>query len=62
MTWVMVLIMVTSTSVHAERLDEYQSLWSCFDARDALVNSLGGKDGIPPNGVQAVCIPVDQQI
>ena len=62
MTWVMVLIMVTSTSVHAERLDEYQSLWSCFEGREVLINSLGGKDGIPPNGIQAVCIPTGSEL
>jgi len=37
----------------------YDDIMACFEARDRLVNQIGGRNGIPPNNMQAVCIAND---
>lgn len=35
---------------------EFETMEDCFIGRQILINSLGGLNGYPPSGTQAVCI------
>jgi len=37
----------------------FNTMTECFMARERLVNQIGGRDGIPPNNMQAICIAND---
>jgi len=37
----------------------FKTIMECFEAREALVAQIGGRDGIPPNNMQAICIAND---
>ena len=37
----------------------YDDIMACFEAREVLVAQIGGRDGIPPNNMQAICIAND---
>ena len=34
----------------------FDDIMACFEAREILVAQIGGRDGIPPNNMQAICI------
>ena len=37
----------------------FKTIIECFEAREVLVAQIGGRDGIPPNNMQAICIAND---
>ena len=37
----------------------FDDIIACFEAREQLVAQIGGRDGIPPNNMQAICIAND---
>lgn len=60
MTWVAILIMLTGLESHNSiKVGEGKTMNECFDVRDQLLIQIGAVDGIPPNGVQIVCIPIE---
>lgn len=54
--WSLVLILVTVTDVTATSSGYYESMTSCFEAREEVLLQYRGYDGNFPAGIQAVCI------
>ena len=57
--WVLILIVYWNGNVMTTGDGVFDDIMACFEARDRLVNQIGGRDGIPPNNMQAVCIAND---
>jgi len=60
--WVLVFInlMLNNDSGYKEPVIEawyeFETMDECFQARELLIDQLGGSNGWPPKGTQAVCI------
>ena len=60
MTWVLVLILVSSTiSVDTQVLGAYNTMSECFYARQDRLVDLEAWEGIPPVNTQLVCVRTD---
>jgi hypothetical protein len=57
--WVLILIVYWNGSVMTTGDGVFKTIIECFEAREVLVAEIGGRDGIPPNNMQAVCIAND---
>jgi hypothetical protein len=54
--WTLVLVMFFNNQLLVEELGSHDTMYRCFDEREALSNKVGGKDGHFPEGMQAVCV------
>lgn len=60
MTWVLVLILVNSTtSVDTQVLGAYNKMSECFYARQDVLVDLEAWEGTPPVNTQIVCVRTD---
>ena len=57
--WVLVLVVYWNGNVMTTGDGVFESMIDCFVARETLVAEVGGRDGIPPNNMQAICIAND---
>ena len=57
--WVLVLIVYWNGHIMTTGDGVFENMTACFAAREILVAEIGGRDGIPPNNMQAVCIAND---
>jgi hypothetical protein len=57
--WVLILVVYWNGSVMTTGDGVFATIIECFEARETLVAQIGGRDGIPPNNMQAVCIAND---
>lgn len=56
MSWVLVYITISGGVAHAETVDYYDDMFSCFRARGALSEDVGRGNGHFNPGSQAICI------
>ena len=57
MTWVLVFIVLSHGEVDAQHMGTYDSMTSCFTARELLASQTGGKyPGNYAKGMQAICV------
>ena len=59
MNWVLILVVYWNGNVMAAGDGVFKTIIECFEAREVLVAEIGGRDGIPPNNMQAICIAND---
>ena len=57
--WVLVLVVYWNGHIMTTGDGVYENMTECFAAREILVAEIGGRDGIPPNNMQAVCVAND---
>ena len=57
MTWVLVFIVLSHGEVDAQHMGTYDSMTSCFTARELLASQTGGTyPGNYATGMQAICV------
>ena len=54
--WTLVFIVLIGTKVDANIVGNYESMYDCFDNREQLAVTAGGKNGYFPESMQAVCV------
>ena len=59
LNWVLILVVYWNGNVMTTGDGVYNTMTECFMARELLVDQIGGRDGIPPNNMQAICIAND---
>jgi len=57
--WVLILVVYWNGNVMTTGDGVFKTIIECFEAREVLVAQIGGRDGIPPNNMQAICIAND---
>jgi hypothetical protein len=57
--WVLILVVYWNGNVMTTGDGVFDDIMACFEAREILVAQIGGRDGIPPNNMQAICIAND---
>lgn len=54
--WTLVYLVFIGDQLESSRLETYNSMFDCFDAREALSYKVGGEAGFFPPDHQAICI------
>ena len=54
--WTLVFLVFIGGELESKVLDTYESMYDCFNNREALSFEVGGQDGYFPPNSQAICI------
>ena len=54
--WSLVFIMFIEGKLQSQLIDTYETMYECFDAREALSYDVGGQEGYFPPDLQAICV------
>ena len=58
--WVLVYILVESLNPNVTKIGVYDSMATCFEARESVLVDLEAYEGIPPVNTQLVCVKTDE--
>ena len=59
MNWILVFIVISGGEVKSTIAGSYQSIYECFETREQLAVTAGGKNGYYPPNMQAICVKTE---
>ena len=54
--WTLVFILFVEGTLETHVINTYETMYDCFNDREQLSITAGGKDGYFPENMQAVCV------
>lgn len=54
--WTLVYLVFIGGELKSQVGNDYETMYQCFEAREALSFNVGGQEGYFPPGSQAICI------
>lgn len=59
MKWLLIFIVIVGDEAKSTIVGSYQSIYECFEIREQLAVTAGGKSGYFPINMQGICVRVE---